>query len=175
MEDEFCLLLFVLIIWLIVYIILEFNIINKKKNKVKRYFKELNYNFEKRFDLLTKMLDIVKGYDKNQFDEFGSKLYDYVSNYSDYDYNKKIDVNELINIEIKKLLLASKVYPELQELNKYVKLEKQLIRTEKVLIKVGIKYNKVLNEYNNRRKIFPSNLISKICRFYSFNYYNSNK
>ena len=154
---------------------MEFQIVNKKKNKVKKFLKELNDNFEKRLDVLTKMLDIVKAYDKNQFDEFGSNLYDYTNNYQEYDYNKKLEVNELINNEIKKLLLTSKVYPELQQLNKYVKLEKQLIRIEKVLNKLGIKYNKVLNEYNSRKKIFPSNLVCTICRFYSFNYYNINK
>lgn len=175
MEDDLCILLFVLISWLILYVILEFQIVNKKKNKVKKYFKELNDNFEKRLDILTKMLDIVKAYDKNQFDEFGSNLYDYTNNYQEYDFNKKLEVNEIINNEIKKLLLASKVYPELQQLNKYVKLEKQLIRIEKVLNKLGIKYNKVLNEYNSRKKIFPSSLVCTICRFYSFNYYNINK
>lgn len=175
MEDDLCILLFVLISWLILYVILEFQIVNKKKNKVKKFLKELNDNFEKRLDVLTKMLDIVKAYDKNQFDEFGSNLYDYTNNYQEYDYNKKLEVNELINNEIKKLLLTSKVYPELQQLNKYVKLEKQLIRIEKVLNKLGIKYNKVLNEYNSRKKIFPSNLVCTICRFYSFNYYNINK
>ena len=121
------------------------------------------------------MLDMVKAYDKNQFDEFGSNLYDYTNNYQEYDFNKKLEVNEIINNEIKKLLLASKVYPELQQLNKYVKLEKQLIRIEKVLNKLGIKYNKVLNEYNSRKKIFPSSLVCTICIFYSFNYYNINK
>lgn len=173
MEDDLCILLFVLIGWLILYVILEFQIVNKKKSKVKKFFDELNSNFEKRLDILTKMLDIVKGFDKNQFDEFGSNLYDYTNNYQDYDYNKKLEVNELINVEIKKILLASKVYPELQLLNKYVKLEKQLIRIEKILNKLGIKYNKVLKEYNVRKKIFPSSLVCSVCRFYSFNYYNN--
>ena len=35
MEDDLCILLFVLISWLILYVILEFQIVNKKKNKVK--------------------------------------------------------------------------------------------------------------------------------------------
>ena len=105
MEDDLCILLFVLIGWLILYVILEFQIVNKKKNKVKKYFKELNDNFEKRLDILTKMLDIVKAYDKNQFDEFGSNLYDYTNNYQEYDFNKKLEVNEIINNEIKKKLL----------------------------------------------------------------------
>ena len=113
MEDDLCILLIILIIWLIIYLILEFNIINKKRIEVKKAFFDVDDIFAKRISVLSKMVDIVKGYDKNQFDEFGSRLYDYSNYYNEYDYNKRIEINELIEIDIKKLLLVSKVYPEL--------------------------------------------------------------
>jgi LemA protein len=171
MEDNLCILFIILIVWLIIYLILEFNIINKKRIDVKRSFFEIDEMFEKRINILSKLVDIVKGYDKNQFDEFGSKLYDYSNSYNDYDVNKKIEINQLIESDIKKLLLVSKVYPELNELSKFVKLEKQLIRYAKVIKKMKIKYNKVLDTYNNRKKIFPSGLLCSICNFYNYNYF----
>lgn len=175
MEDDLCCLLLILIIWLILYLILEFNIINKKRIEVKSLFLEMDDFFIKRFNLLSKMLDVVKAYDKNQFDEFGSKLYDYINNYNDYEYNKRIEINEYINIEINKILLVRKVYPELDENVKYVKLEKQLIRIDKVLNKLKLKYNRALSDYLNRKKVFPSEFICMICRFYSYNYFNIDK
>lgn len=171
MEDNLCILFIILIVWLIIYLILEFNIINKKRIDVKKSFFEIDEMFEKRINVLSKLVDIVKGYDKNQFDEFGSKLYDYSNSYNDYDVNKKIEINQLIESDIKKLLLVSKVYPELNELSKFVKLEKQLIRYAKVIKKMKIKYNKVLDTYNNRKKIFPSGLLCSICNFYNYNYF----
>lgn len=171
MEDDLFILFMILIVWLIIYIIIEFNIINKKRIAVKSVFLELDSIFEKRIGILTKMVDIVKAYDKNQFDEFGSKLYDYSNLYNEYDYNNKIKINELIESDIKKLLLVSKVYPELKELPKFVKLEKQLIRYDKVIKKLKVKYNKVLDNYNKRKHIFPSGLICILCKFYNYNYF----
>lgn len=171
MEDNLCILFIILIIWLIVYIILEFNIINKKRIVVKKTFLEIDELFEKRINVLVKMVDIVKGYDRNQFDDFGSRLYDYSNSYKEYDYNERIKINELIESDIKKLLLVSKVYPELNELSKFVKLEKQLIRYSKVIKKLKVKYNKVLDNYNNRKKVFPSGLICILCKFYIYNYF----
>lgn len=171
MEDNLCILFIILIIWLIVYIILEFNIINKKRIVVKKTFLEVDELFEKRINVLVKMVDIVKGYDRNQFDDFGSRLYDYSNSYKEYDYNERIKINELIESDIKKLLLVSKVYPELKELSKFVKLEKQLIRYSKVIKKLKVKYNKVLDNYNNRKKVFPSGLICILCKFYIYNYF----
>ena len=81
MEDDLCMLLFVLTIWLILYLILEFNIINNKRREVRKIFLEMDDIFFKRLNLLSKIIDIIKAYDKNQFDEFGSNLYDYVNNY----------------------------------------------------------------------------------------------
>lgn len=171
MEDSLGILFIILIVWLILYIILEFNIINNKRIIVKKVFLEIDSIFEKRIGILSKMIDIVKGYDRNQFDEFGSKLYDYSNLYKEYDYNKKIDVNESIENDIKKLLLVSKVYPELKDISKFVKFEKQLIRYSKVIKKLKLKYNKVLDDYNFRKKIFPSALICIVCKFYNFKYF----
>lgn len=171
MEDDLCILLIILIIWLIIYLILEFNIINKKRIEVKKAFLDVDDIFVKRIIVLSKMVDIVKGYDRNQFDEFGSRLYDYANSYNEYDYNKRIEINELIEIDIKKLLLVSKVYPELKEQNKFVKYEKQLVRYSKVINKLKIKYNRVLDNYNNRKKIFPSGLICALVKFYNYNYF----
>ena len=171
MEDDLCILFIILIIWLIIYLILEFNIINKKRLEVKKVFLELDEIFEKRIFLLNKIVDIVKGYDKNQFDEFGSRLYDYSTLYKEYDYNEKIRINDAIESDINKIFLVSKVYPELKDLSKFGKLEKQLIRYSKVIKKLKIKYNRVVDAYNNRKKVFPSGLVCSLCNFYNYEYF----
>ena len=173
MRNYFYVLLVVLIIWLFFYIILEFNIINNKRKIVKKVFLEIDKIFQKRINLLAKMVDIVKAYDKNQFDDLGSKLYDYSKSYDDYDYNYRIFINESLENDTKKLLLVSKVYPELTGLPKFIKLEKQLLRYSKVIKKLKIKYNRLLENYNVRKKIFPSGLLCLICKFYDYNYFEN--
>ena len=79
---------------------------------------------------------------------------------------------ENINFEIKKILLVREVYPELNNNTKYVKFEKHLIRMNKILSKLQAKYNKALDAYLSRKKVFPSELICVICNFYSYNYFN---
>ena len=140
MEDSSCILVVIVII-LCLYIFIEFLIINKNRKEVNKKFLELDSIFEKRMNILSKMVDIVKGYDRNQFDDLGSRLYDYINSYNDFDCNRKIEINEVLDCDIKKLLLVTKVYPELKDLSKYVKLEKQIIRYSKVINKMKIRYN----------------------------------
>lgn len=175
MDSILKILLIILIIWLILYVLLELSIINNKKNEVNSLFLSMDNLFMKRFNILSKMIDIIKAYDKNQFDLFGSKLYDYINNYDEYDINKKLKVNEEITSELNKVLLVSKVYPEIVENNKYVKFEKQLIRYNKIINKLQKRYNRAVAAFYTRKKIFPSNLICFLLQFYSYNYFNLKK
>ena len=170
MEDSSCILFGILII-IGLYIIIEFLIINKNRKEVNKKFLELDSIFEKRMNILSKMVDIVKGYDRNQFDDLGSRLYDYIKSYSDFDCNKKIEINETLDCDIKKLLLVTKVYPELNDLSKYVKLEKQIIRYSKVIKKMKLRYNKMVDDYNYKRRIFPRRILCVIGRFYNYDYF----
>ena len=170
MEDSSCILVVIVII-LCLYIFIEFLIINKNRKEVNKKFLELDSIFEKRMNILSKMVDIVKGYDRNQFDDLGSRLYDYINSYNDFDCNKKIEINEVLDCDIKKLLLVTKVYPELKDLSKYVKLEKQIIRYSKVINKMKIRYNKVVDDYNYKRRIFPRRILCVIGRFYNYDYF----
>lgn len=172
MNDLLNLLFILLIIWLVLYLIMEFRIINKRKNDVKNIFLELDDLFIKRFNVLSKLLDIIKKYDKNQFDSFGSKLYDYINNYDEYDINSRLKINEDLSTELKKILLVSKVYPEILYDDKFAKLEKQLIKLNKLISKLHYKYNDALIIFISRKRIFPSNLICVIFKFYSYNYFN---
>ena len=169
MEDDLCILLICISCFIITCLIIELIVVNIKRLKVKQKFLELDDIFEKRLNILSKMVDIAKGYERNQFDDFGSRLYDYSNSYTEYDCNKKIEINELIDCDINRLLLIKKVYPELNDLSKYIKLEKQLIRYSKVIKKLKIKYNKVLDDYNYKKGIFPRCLFCNI--FYKYDYF----
>lgn len=169
MEDDLCILLICISCFIITCLIIELIVVNIKRLRVKQKFLELDDIFEKRLNILSKMVDIAKGYERNQFDDFGSRLYDYSNSYTEYDCNKKIEINELIDCDINRLLLIKKVYPELNDLSKYIKLEKQLIRYSKVIKKLKIKYNKVLDDYNYKMGIFPRCLFCNI--FYKYDYF----
>lgn len=174
MKDIFDVLFIFLIVWLVFYILLEIHIIQKRKKNIDYLFQELDKYFVKRIHILYQMIDVIKFYNKIEFDHFHSQLYDYIREYQNYDVNKKLALNEELALEIKKVLLFSTVYPEVKSNNKYMKSEKQLIRYNKVILKLCKKYNKAVQLYEDRKKIFPSQLICLIGHFYDYHYYKIN-
>lgn len=168
MDNTLSILMIILVIWFLLYIILELCIVHNKIRDIEKVFKELDTYFIKRLNVLYKMLDIIKEYNKIEFEELSSNLYDYINDYNEYNLEKRISINEHLNYDIKKILLVSKAYPELINNAKYMKLEKQLVRFNKVINKFCKKYNNAVISFNGRQKIFPSNII---CLLYKKNKY----
>ncbi len=172
MKDTLSILFILLIIWLILYITLEVFIIRKKLSNVDNAFKELDNMLVKRLNVLYKMLDIIKEYNKIEFEVLSSNLYDYINEYDEYNLEKRIIINEDLELEIKKILLMSKVYPELLNNIKYVKYEKQLVRFNKIINKLCKRYNWAVISYMERLKMFPSSVVYKIFRKRDYRYFS---
>lgn len=170
MKNSLSILLIVLLIWLILFIILELTIVNKRKRNLINQFNELDKIFITRLNVIYKMIDIIKEFNKIDFESLSSNLYDYIKEYNEYTLNKKITINSQLSSEIKKILLASTAYPELLNNPKYVKYERHLKRYNKVINKFSLKYNKALISYLDRFKIFPSKIICKIGKYEEYKY-----
>lgn len=174
MKDILCIFGFILALWLIIYTILEFRIMQKHKENVENSFSELDKIFIKRLSVLYRMMDIIKEYNKIDFEALSSDLYDYMQSYNDYTTNERIAINEHLALEVKKVLLVSAAYPELQNHIKYPKYEKQLKRYNKVITKCSIKYNNTLIAYKERKKIFPSKIICKLGKYPEYQLFTLN-
>ncbi len=172
MKDTLSILFIVLVIWLILYIILEVTILKRKIKDIDIVFSELDILFIKRLNVLYKMLDIIKEYNKIEFEVLSSDLYDYINEYDEYNLEKRIIINENLELNIKKILLVSKAYPELLSNIKYVKYEKQLVRFNKVINKLCKKYNNAILAYMDRQKVFPSSLLCKFLKKERYRYFS---
>ena len=88
--------------------------------------------------------------------------------------NNKILINEELDKSMKKIYFISTAYPEVLNNLKYVKYEKELIRCGKRIVKCRKKYNNAVKLCENRKKIFPTNLIAWIFRDVNYKYYRLN-
>lgn len=172
MKDTLSILFIVLIIWFVLYFALEVSIVKKKIKEVERTFNELDTMLIKRLNVLYKMLDIIKEYNKIEFEVLSSDLYDYINDYNEYNLEKRISINENLSLNIKKILLVSKAYPELLSNVKYVKYEKQLVRYNKFINKLCKRYNNAVVAYMDRLKVFPSSLLCKLFNKREYKYFS---
>ena len=154
------------LIWLITFSV---NIRNKQL-KIYKIFSTLDVLLYKRIKILYNMMDIIKKYNKLEFEDLNSKLYDYIYEYYNYELNKKVEINNEIFLDIKRILLVSVAYPEIKKDLKYVRYEKQIERFNSSILVMSERFNLEVTEYNKQLKSLSGKLYGKLKKLNSYKF-----
>ncbi len=154
------------LIWLITFSV---NIRNKQL-KIYKIFSTLDVLLYKRIKILYNMMDIIKKYNKLEFEDLNSKLYDYIYDYYNYELNKKVEINNEIFLDIKRILLVSVAYPEIKKDLKYVRYEKQIERCNSSILVMSERFNLEVTKYNKQLKSLSGKLYGKLKKLNSYKF-----
>lgn len=155
----------VLICILLIWFISTYNRFQNYLIRINEAEAEIDATLRKRFDLLNKSIGIIKS-----------------------NTNKDSVLEELSNLRSKKLTnfeLDRKIYEAINEISAlkeefkdlkkcegFMKIELSINETEAEIIASRKYYNDIITDYNKMVKSLPSNLIAKICKFKSKNYFD---
>lgn len=158
----FCIIVCFVFIWFV-------NIYNQYQEFIIR-INEAEANIDsvlrKRFDLLNKSIGIIKSNTKVKGEileviaDLRSKM---LSNF---------ELDRVLYEAINELYDYSEKYEELNQNEEFTKIELGLNETEVEMVALRKYYNNIITDYNRLTKIFPSNIIGKICKYKSRTYYD---
>lgn len=162
-----------IIIVVIALLIIIMYIISKKNNMVKlskkceQAISNIDVFLTKRYDTLTKLSEVVKGYTKYEKDTLIeiSKIRANMTINEIKKYNSKLDD------EYNKINIIVEKYPELKADKQYLKLQEQIIDCEDNLAAARRIYNSDVNDYNNYILKFPNSFFSWIFEYKEKEYY----
>lgn len=159
METGIMILLGVLAI-LIIYYTSTYNKLTKAKNSVLEANSGIDIALLKRFDLITDLVEVVKGYSKHEV-EILKSLTEIRSN-----IHKNPDVaNGMLNDVVNKINMTIEAYPDLKASEQYLNLQKNMTNVEEHLQAARRLYNANVTAYNNLTEQFPSSFIANIHKF----------
>ncbi len=120
----------------------------------------------KRFDLLNKSVVIIKSNTKVKEEvlevivDLRSKM---LSNF---------ELDRVLYDAINELHDYAEKYEALSQNEEFTKIEIGLNETEVEMVALRKYYNNIITDYNRLTKVFPSNLIGKLCKYKSRTYYD---
>ncbi len=150
-----------LIIILLIFIIIRFNIFVNLKNKVKQSKSSIDVYLTQRFDLIPNLVECVKAYAEHEEDIF-TKIAELRS---EYNSKKELKTGEKLNKEFNNLLLVGENNPNLKSNEQFLSLQKTLIKMESQLQAARRLYNGDVTLYNTTISKFPDNIIASIFNF----------
>ena len=149
-----CIFLLVIVVW---YVSI-FNGLKKYSIKINEALSGIDVALTKRYDVLTKMIDVVKGYAKHEKEI----LFEVVKLRGNMTLDEMRDANEKMNENTKKVNVIVENYPDIKANDNFLILQKSIVDVEEHLQAARRIYNYSVSQYNQLVESFPSLIVAKI-------------
>lgn len=136
-------------------------------------WKQVEVNYQRRFDLIPNLVESVKGIMKQEKDVF-SELADARSRYSGAtNANDKAKSAAQVESALGRLLVITENYPQLKSSDSVATLMSQLEGTENRISVERLRYNDAIKAYNLKVKTLPSSILASMFGFEERSYFEA--
>lgn len=152
--------LIVAFIGMVVCCITTYNGLVQSRNKVKNSFSQLEAQLQRRFDLVSNLVETVKGfadYEKEIIEKVTASRYGFANATSK---EEKVAMNAQLTSNLRNLFIVTENYPEMKSNINFLKLQEELSETEDKITFSRQFYNDAVTIYNNKIQMFPGNLFA---------------
>ena len=151
-----------IIVIIIIYVFITYNNFIKLKNMVKEAFATMDVYLKKRWDLIPNIVETVKGYAKHEENTLKEVVELRNSSYDSMSDDEKVKANQRMSKDINKIMLLAESYPDLKASTNFQDLSRELSKVEEDIANSRKYYNGVIEMFNNKVEMFPSNIFAKL-------------
>ena len=152
-------LLIVIVVIVLIFAIWYISVSNKLNRSVVKIDESLSgidVALTKRYDVLTKMIEVVKGYAKHEKET----LFEIIKLREGMSIKEKNEVSQSMDEALKKINLVVENYPELRSSENYKTLQQSIADVEEHLQAARRLYNSNVSLYNQLLVSFPTSVIA---------------
>jgi LemA protein len=149
----------IVVIIIVAAIVLTFNMLIGKRNRVQDAWAQIDVQLKRRYDLIPNLVETVKGYMKYERDVL-TKVTQLRASIVSGSVQDKAQANNMLSQALKSLFAVAENYPDLKASQTYQNLQAELENTENKISFVRTSYNDYVLDYNNAIQQFPGNLLA---------------
>lgn len=144
---------FIFIVWYIA----TSNKLNRLVVKIDESLSGIDVALTKRYDVLTKMVEVVKSYAKHEKET----LFEVIKLRDNMSLKEKSEANQAMDQNFEKINIIAENYPELKSSENYKSLQQSIVDVEEHLQAARRLYNSNVSLYNQHLVSFPTSCIAK--------------
>jgi LemA protein len=153
------------VIVLIVGVIIIFNSLIRKRNRVKNAWSDIEVQLKRRYDLIPNLIEVVKGYKEYEASVLENVVKARTNAINQNSLSEKAKAENILSEALKSLFAVAENYPQLKASGNFQELQNQLSALENDIQSARRYYNAAVRELNNAVQVFPSNIVAKIFGF----------
>lgn len=147
----------IIILIIVAWYISVSNKLNRAVVKIDESLSGIDVALTKRYDVLTKMIDVVKAYAKHEKET----LFEVINLRKDMSIKERNDANHIMDENLRKISVVAENYPELKSSENYKTLQQSIADVEEHLQASRRLYNSNVSIYNQLLVSFPTSSIAK--------------
>lgn len=159
MKGGECMVLYIVIAVVVIVLLWFICVSNKLRRlivKIEEADSGIDVALTKRYDVLTKMIDVVKGYSKHEKET----LFKVIEMRKGMNVSEKQDVMKKMNDSFKQIEVLAESYPELKSSENYNTLQLSIADTEEHLQAARRMYNSNVSKLNQMVVTFPYSIVA---------------
>ena len=146
---------------IIFYMLITYNSLIKRRNKIKQARSSIDVYLTQRFDLIPNLVQCVKAYMKHE-----QTVMEKVSELrSDYNKTKNLKSGAELNNMCNNMVALAESHPDLKASEQFMDLQKSLSKMESQLQAARRLYNSEVTVYNTKITMVPTNMVAGFLGF----------
>lgn len=162
-----------MIIWIIlgavallaVVAILVYNGLVRARNRVEQAWSDITVQLKRRYDLIPNLIETVKGYAKHEKETLNAVIEARNTAMNAHGVAEAGKAENMLEGTLKNLFALSESYPDLKANQNFSQLQDELVDTENKIQASRRLYNSSVRAYDDKRQIFPTNIIANAFGF----------
>ena len=155
----------IVVVLLIVWFIQLYNKFVKMQNKVEESFSTMDVYLKKRYDLITNLVEVVKGYTKHEAETLEKVINARNLAVKSQGLQDRISSEQNFQSMLGPLYAISEQYPDLKADKSFMSLQSDLKNIETEIANARKYYNAVVVKFNNLVEMFPSNIVANLFHY----------
>ncbi|MCD4690962.1 LemA family protein [bacterium] len=145
---------------LVLFIIGTYNSLIQLRNRIENAWSQIDVQLKRRTDLVPNLVETVKGYAGHEKEVFLKVTEARSALMSARGVKDNSDANNMLTGALKSLFAVAEAYPELKANQNFLMLQEELSGIESKIAFSRQFYNDTVLKYDNKREMFPSNIIA---------------
>lgn len=166
-QSQFQLIMYVLVVLAALFwVVMVYNGLVVLKNRVKNAWSQIDVQLKRRCDLIPNLIETVKGYAAHESATLENvvKARQQAINVGD-NVKNRAEAENALSGTLKSLFAVAENYPDLKANQNFMQLQEELTSTENKISFARQFYNDAVMAYNNKKEMFPTNIIAGVFNF----------
>ena len=161
----FFLIILIIGICIAIWCVTAYNGFIKGKNSIDEAYSTMDVYMKKRFDLIPKLVETVKGYAAHEKDTLQAVVAARSQVQSAGSEEERMQAENNLTGTLKSLFAVAEAYPDLKANANFMDLQAQMKQVEDEIANSRKYYNGCVKAYNNRCQTFPSSILAGMFHF----------